>query len=152
MMTGNSTSTYQQLRAALVPTLRRGAKRAATVARDEKGLTLVEIIIVLIILALVMSFLTKNLFKASSQAKAELSSQMLARLKEPLLMYQLKNNTLPGDLGAAGVSDDDLMDAFGTRIQYRLLDGGRSYELKSLGADGKDGGSGPDQDIVLKGP
>jgi general secretion pathway protein G len=120
--------------------------------REEKGLTLVEIIIVLIILALVMSFLTKNLFKASSQAKAQLSEQMLNRLKEPLLMFQLKNNQLPGDLSAAGIEQEDLKDSFGNPIQYRLLDGGRSYELKSLGADGREGGSGADLDIVVKGP
>jgi len=118
----------------------------------ERGLTLIEIMIVLIILALVMSFLTKNLFKASSQAKAQLSEQMLNRLKEPLLMFQLKNNTLPQDLSAAGIEQDDLRDAFGNPIQYRLLDGARAYELKSLGADGREGGAGADLDIVVKGP
>jgi general secretion pathway protein G len=132
--------------------LNRSARSLRSALREEKGLTLVEIIIVLIILALVMSFLTKNLFKASSQAKAQLSEQMLNRLKEPLLMFQLKNNTLPQDLSAAGVDQDDLRDAFGNPIQYRLGDGGRSYELKSLGADGREGGTGADLDIVVKGP
>lgn len=132
--------------------LKSSARSLRTALRQEKGLTLVEIIIVLIILALVMSFLTKNLFKASSQAKAQLSEQMLNRLKEPLLMFQLKNNQLPGDLAAAGVEQGDLRDSFGNPIQYRLLDGGRSYELKSLGADGREGGTGADLDIVVKGP
>jgi len=136
-----------------IKTTMRGLQcRLKETLQSEKGLTLVEIIIVLIILALVMSFLTKNLFKASNQAKSQLSEQMLQRLKEPLLMYQLKNNTLPQDIGGAGVDESDLKDAFGNRIQYRMFDGGRSYELKSLGADGKDGGSGADADIVVKGP
>jgi general secretion pathway protein G len=132
--------------------LNSSARSIRATLREERGLTLVEIIIVLIILALVMSFLTKNLFKASSQAKAQLSEQMLNRLKEPLLMFQLKNNTLPQDLSAAGVDQDDLRDSFGNPIQYRLLDGGRSYELKSLGSDGREGGTGSDLDIVIKGP
>jgi hypothetical protein len=67
-------------------------------------------------------------------------------------MFQLKNNTLPQDLSAAGVDQDDLRDSFGNPIQYRLLDGGRSYELKSLGSDGREGGTGSDLDIVIKGP
>ncbi len=128
------------------------SRRATYLRRGEDGLTLIEIMVVLTILALVMGFLTKGLFKAGSEAKAQLSRQMLTRLKEPLLMYQLKNNTLPQDLSAAGLGEEDLKDAFGNRVVYRMLDGGRAYELKSLGADGSDGGSGADQDIIERGP
>jgi general secretion pathway protein G len=138
--------------AKIKPSLRARFSELRSTLQSERGLTLVEIIIVLIILALVMSFLTKNLFKASNQAKSQLSEQMLQRLKEPLLMYQLKNNTLPPDISNAGVDESDMKDSFGNKIQYRMLDGGRAYELKSLGADGKDGGSGADADIIVKGP
>ena len=124
--------------------------RIVTHSRDEKGLTLVEIIIVLVILSVIMSFLASRLFKMGDQAKAELARTKMGSLKEPIYMYQMKINQLPADLKAADVEDPT--DGWGRPVQYKLMDNGRSYELKSLGADGKEGGSGADEDIIVKGP
>jgi general secretion pathway protein G len=117
---------------------------------SQRGLTLVEIMVVLLLLGLVFAFVGGKVFKAGDKAKAELTRTKLLSIKEPIYMYQMRNNSLPQDLNAAEA--DDTKDAWGREVQYRALDSGRSYELKSLGADGRDGGSGADADILVTGP
>jgi general secretion pathway protein G len=110
-------------------------------------MTLLEILVVLAIIGLVLTFLTKSIFSMGDSAKASLSKTKLEAIKGPLYLFQLQNNTLPQDLKSLTAVDTE--DAWGKPIQYRVLDGGRSYELKSLGSDGREGGS---DDIVIKGP
>lgn len=117
---------------------------------NQRGLTLIEILVVLGIIGLVLGFLVKNVFNMGDQAKAALAKTKLEGIKGPLYLYQLQNNTLPQDLKSLSAVDTE--DAWGRTVQYKILDGGRSYELKSLGADGKDGGSDANADIIVKGP
>jgi general secretion pathway protein G len=117
---------------------------------SERGLTLVEIIVVLMMIGIIGAFVGGKVFKAGDKAKAELTRAKLNSLKEPIYMFQMRNNTLPSDLRAAEA--DDTKDAWGRDVQYRIIDGGRSYELRSLGGDGRDGGSGSDADITVTGP
>ena len=116
----------------------------------QRGLTLIEILVVLGIIGLVLGFLVKNVFTMGESAKASLSKTKLEAIKGPLYLHQLQNNSLPQDIRS--LTGVDAEDAWGKPIQYRILDGGRSYELKSLGADGREGGAGPDADIIVKGP
>jgi hypothetical protein len=62
----------------------------------------------------------------------------------------MRNNALPNDIKA--LENADTTDAWGRQITYRVLDGGRGYEMRSLGADGKEGGSGAGADIIVTGP
>ena len=117
---------------------------------SERGLTLVEIIVVLMLIGIIGAFVGGKVFKAGDKAKAELTRAKLNSLKEPIYMFQMRSNTLPSDLRTAEA--EDTKDAWGREVQYRIIDGGRSYELKSLGGDGRDGGTGADADIVVTGP
>ncbi len=119
---------------------------------SQRGLTLIEIIIVLVILGVATGMLMKGVFKGAGQAKVGLTETKMNEIKSSVLLYQMRNNSFPQDLNAVDTDPDFSKDAWAHPIQYRLLDGGRSYELKSLGADGKDGGSGADADISIKGP
>ena len=67
-----------------------------------------------------------------------------------IALYQLKMNRLPPDLRTANIEDDK--DGWGAPFQYLVVEGGRSYEIRSLGADGRAGGTGADADISIKGP
>jgi general secretion pathway protein G len=120
-------------------------------ARGERGLTLVEIIIVLIILAGIMSWLGGKLFGQKDKAMVSLTTSKLNALKQSIMEYQLRTNALPNDLRALEETDASVTDGWAAPIQYRQLDG-RTYELKSLGADGKEGGSGVAADIIVTGP
>jgi general secretion pathway protein G len=96
------------------------------------------------------AFVGGRVFKAGDRAKAELTRAKLNSLKEPIYMFQMRNNTLPSDLKTAEA--EDTKDAWGKEVVYRVIDSGRSYELRSLGSDGREGGSGADADIVVTGP
>jgi|694.fasta_scaffold69646_2 general secretion pathway protein G len=129
---------------------RRTASRR-TLSRFERGLTLIEIIIVVAIIGIVLSFLLKGVFSGAQEAKAKLTKAMLEQLKGDLTVYQVSNNQFPGSLQDIK-GNEAVNDGFGNPIQYKVSDGGRSFELLSLGADGKPGGTGSNQDITLKGP
>lgn len=133
--------------------------------KNQSGLTLVEIIVVLVILSLVMGFLIKGIFGQSQGAKAILTEMKIGKLKGAINQYQLMHNRLPPALqslvscdqasGAACVplvDKDDLNDAWNTPMLFNVEGTGRSYQIKSLGADGREGGSGTDGDISSTGP
>jgi general secretion pathway protein G len=129
---------------------RRSLQNKGKTNGSERGLTLVEIIVVLMMIGIIGAFVGGKVFKAGDKAKAELTRAKLNSLKEPIYMFQMRSNTLPSDLKAAEA--DDSKDAWGREVQYRVIESGRSYELRSLGADGREGGSGADADIVVTGP
>jgi len=133
--------------------------------RSESGLTLVEIIVVLIILGLVMTFVGGKIFTAGEGAKVKLTSLKMKEVSSNIHTYQLQNNQLPPTLTAITTcgpdssegcitlaTADTLKDAWGNAFQYNLENDGRSFRLKSFGADGREGGSGTDGDIVQTGP
>jgi general secretion pathway protein G len=124
--------------------------RDLSTAQNQRGLTLIEIIIVLVIIGIAMGFLFKNVFSMGDEARVELTKTKMNNAKGPLYLYQMRNNALPTDIKA--LDNADTTDAWGRQITYRVLDGGRGYEMRSLGADGKEGGSGPAADIIITGP
>lgn len=133
-------------------------------SRAQRGLTLVELMVVLIILAILIAFLTSGLFSQAEGAKLKVTEMKLQKLKSAINQYQLMNNSLPSDpqaLVSCGnqsgacvpvAQEDDLKDAWGTPMQFRLENSGRSYMIKSLGADRKEGGSGVNGDPSITGP
>lgn len=137
---------------------------SARAINSERGLTLVEIVIVLVILAVLIGFLTKGLFSQGQAAKARINAMKVNELKSKVNQYQLMYNSLPPDLqsliscndqtgpGCVPIAqEDDLVDTFGSQIQYSA-EGSNRFALKSLGADKRDGGSGAEADVVIQGP
>lgn len=133
---------------------------------SQSGLTLVEIIVVLVILSLLMGFLANNLFSSGDKAKAGLNELQMKRVQNYINQYQLRYNALPQSLNdliqcnqdtgsnclPVADSEADLKDTWGTEYRYSLESGGRGYILKSLGADRADGGTGADSDFTITGP
>ena len=133
--------------------------------RGEHGLTIIEIMVVLVIIGVVMAFLAGRLTGAGDKAKARLTKTKLLEVKSHIETFELQYNKLPSQLsdlyrcsdevtGSGCVpivnGEEDLLDAWDNPLQYSLS--GREYTLRSLGADGADGGSGVDADFVEKGP
>ena len=133
---------------------------------SESGLTLVEIIVVLLILSVLVGMLTKGLFSQGERAKAELNNLQMQRVQSYINQYQLRYNRLPSSLASLYSCDDvtgsacipivdkeqDLYDAWGTPLKYRVEGDGRSYSLTSVGADRREGGSGVGTDMTIVGP
>lgn len=133
--------------------------------RKEQGLTLVEIMIVLIIIGLVMGFVATKLTGAGDKAKAELTRIRLEQLKQDIEQYRLRYNALPNSLddltrcseqtgpGCIPITDvKGLGDGWNNRLAYELINSGRAYRIKSFGADGRDGGEGVNYDVFVEGP
>lgn len=132
--------------------------------RTERGLTLIEIMVVLIILSLIMGFIGSKLFGAADRAKRDLNRLRMQDLKSAISEYQLRYNTLPPSLdalvnGAPGIvgfqkvaNPEQLSDAWGRAFIFVLENNGRSYKITTLGADGMEGGSDANFDDSLTGP
>lgn len=131
--------------------------------KSERGLTLIEIIVVLIILSLVMTFVGGKILGAGDTTKAELTRTMLKDMQMSIEQYRLKYNQLPSSLEALTQCSevtgpgctpvrkaDSLKDAWGNKFVYSLE--GNAYRIKSLGADGREGGEEVNYDIFVTGP
>ena len=131
--------------------------------RSERGLTLVEIIVVLIILSVLMAFFGSKLFGKVDQAKASTTKIKMEEIKSTINLFQLQYQSFPSgldvlvkgssELGSGYIpmaNDEGVHDAWGTYFVYQT--DGKAYSIKSLGADKIEGGEGVNFDITLMGP
>ncbi|RME59412.1 MAG: prepilin-type N-terminal cleavage/methylation domain-containing protein [Candidatus Dadabacteria bacterium] len=135
--------------------------------RDESGLTLIEIMIVLVILAVLMTFLGSKLFGAGDKAKANITNLKIKELGAQIELFRQNYNRLPQSLedltkctqvtgpNCVPILEEDsdlLKDGWGNPFIYTLENSGRTYKIQSLGADGKPGGTGVNSDFTGTGP
>ena len=140
-----------------------GAKRLTRTASSEAGLTLVEIMVVLIIIGVMWVAFGKRIFGAGDRMKAQVTESSLTNVKGYVEQFQLRYNKLPSSLDdltrcteATGpgciplASADTLVDAWGQPLRYSSS--GRQYKIWSLGADMTEGGDGVNFDKAIEGP
>lgn len=146
--------------------LRPTSKRRA-IPRAEAGLTLVEMIVVLAIIALVAALIVPNVIGRPDQARVTTATTDLATIASQLTTYRLDNGAyptteqglkalvektsvppLPVAFPEGGYLSTMPQDPWGKPYVYES--DGRSYSIQSLGRDGKPGGEGVDADIVRK--
>jgi general secretion pathway protein G len=140
--------------------------RSGMTIASQKGLTLVEIIVVIVILVSLFAFLSGTLTKQGQGAVARINELKMSKLKAYIDQYSLNYGTLPPTIRALTncegapqgrpctpfAQDEDVVDSFGTPYTYSVDQGSRRYTIKSLGGDKRDGGSGTDADVILQGP
>lgn len=134
----------------------------------EAGLTLLEMIVVLVIIAIVAGLVTMNVVGRPDQARVTTTKTNLASLSSALKMYRLDNGQyptteqglkalaekpvtppLPSSWPEGGYVSETPVDAWGNPYVYSST--GNSFELKSLGKDGQPGGTELDADLDAKG-
>ena len=131
---------------------------------NDKGMTLIEIMIVLAIIGGVMAMLGQKVMSNFQKAKTRQARAQLAEIGKALDLYNSDcNDYPPTDAGLRGLLNQEgtgcegwgpeayiksslMKDPWGNEILYENTGG--NYALKSLGRDKKEGGSGYDADIT----
>lgn len=131
----------------------------------EAGLTLVEMIVVLAIIALVAALIVPNVIGRPDEARVTVANSDIRTISAALKMYRLDNGDYPTaeqglaalavkptapPVPAAWPADGYLaqvpVDPWGHPYVYRR--GRAGFELISTGKDGKPGGEGLDADLT----
>jgi general secretion pathway protein G len=148
----------------MVPFLNRFYSQFAMALRETRGVTLLEVLIVLVILGLLASLGSIQLMSVLGRAKSETARLQIRELSAALDLFRIDVNRSPSEAeglaalveNVSGIpkwngpylkSSKSLSDPWGRHYRYRLMDSGRDFEIMTFGADGKIGGGGEDADI-----
>jgi general secretion pathway protein G len=137
------------------------------IASTECGFTLLELLVVLAILGLLVAFVAPAALRQLGSAKHKVAEQSIERIAGILDIYRLDIGSYPTTdqgLGAlatkpSGVTGwngpyvkdaNDLNDPWGRPYVYRSPSArpSHTFDITTLGADGKPGGDGEDEDIT----
>src|SRR6266545_4620480 len=132
------------------------ARTHAAARRRERGMTLIEIMVVITILGLIAAAVAVNVVGQLSDAKIKQARTDLHTLENCLDLYKVDKGRYPNSeeglaaVVAAGKCKAGLQDPWHHDYVY-LYPGqvhGDSFDIKSYGADGQPGGDGEAADIV----
>ncbi len=129
---------------------------------NNQGFSLAEIMIVLVIIGALMGLILPRVQEGMEKSKVRNTKLRMSDIDSKISEYQSDCKKLPTtiDFLVTDVSDCPnwtsnkknkslLKDEWQTDLAYSAQDNG--YTLKSYGADKKEGGSGPDKDILSDG-
>lgn len=133
---------------------------------EEAGLTLIEIMVVVVIIGILATIIVINVLPAQNQAMVEKARADVSQLENAVEMYRLTMNAYPTDeegLAVLVTPPDDARlaarfpeggfinrlptDPWGNDYQYAVPGEYGRYDIWSFGADGRAGGEGEDADI-----
>jgi len=125
---------------------------------NEQGMTLIEILIVLAIIASMMAFLVPGVTRQLDKSKVQETKIQIGQIMNALNLYYTDCGKFPSSLEGLIQADSDCpnwgpepylkkapKDAWNRPFQYSL--DGNQYTIISLGADGREGGDGYAKDI-----
>jgi general secretion pathway protein G len=131
---------------------------------SERGMTLIEILVVLVLLAVIMSVVAGNYLGRGEKAKADAAKIEIGQISQTLDLYKLEIGRYPTTqeglqaliTAPPGVNNWNgpywkkqsvPKDPWGNEYKYTAPAASAPYEIISYGADGKEGGDGPNKDI-----
>lgn len=134
--------------------------------KHSAGISLLEIMVVLGIIALIVGLTAPRLMENFGRAKSTFAEAQMNNIKGALQLYYIDVGRYPSE--AEGLSalvnqpsgsdgwrgpyvdrSDDLMDPWGRGYLYRSPGQNRPFDLLSYGRDGHSGGTREDSDITL---
>ena len=139
-------------------------RKSKWVRRAQKGFTLVELLVVLVILGLIAAFAAPQVIKYVGGAKSDAAEIQIERLSGVLDLYRLEVGRYPSQeeglnalIENPGGDDawngpyvkkaDSLNDPWGRPYVYQMPGQNGEYDLYTLGSDGQEGGEGEAKDI-----
>jgi general secretion pathway protein G len=137
--------------------------RLAT-SRALRGMTLIEILVVLVLIGIVLGIVGGNFIGKGEKAKADAAKIEIGQISQALDLYKLEIGRYPTTqeglqaliAAPSGVSNWNgpywkrssvPKDPWGNEYKYIAPAQNAPYEIISLGADGKEGGEGPNKDL-----
>ena len=137
------------------------------ISRRESGFTLIEIMVVLVIIAIITALIAPNIMGKVDEARVTAAKQDIRTLETALDFFQMENFRYPTtDMGLEALvkkPEDPAIrnwrtggylrattvpkDPWGNEYKYASPAQNAPYEISSLGADGKEGGDGPNKDL-----
>ena len=129
---------------------------------NNAGFSLAEIMIVLVIIGAIMGLILPKINEGRDNANVRNSKIKMGEIENKLNEYQADCSKLPATMEflvndsaecknwtSNKNSKNLLKDEWQTEFQYEQS--GNGYNLKSLGKDKKEGGTGPDKDFYSEG-
>ncbi|ATE63534.1 type II secretion system major pseudopilin GspG [Rhizorhabdus dicambivorans] len=137
----------------------------------EAGLTLIEMLVVLVIIGVIAGMIVMNVANRPDEARVTTAKTDMRTISAALKMYRLDNGDYPTtEQGLAALSAKPTtapeprnwspegylerapVDPWQRPYVYRYPGAGGGFDLMSLGKDGKPGGEGLDADLDAKAP
>jgi general secretion pathway protein G len=130
-----------------------------------RGMTLIEILVVLVLIGIVLGIVGGNFIGKGEKAKADAAKIEIGQIGQTLDLYKLEIGRYPTTQegmqalisappgatnwnGPYWKKSSVPKDPWGNEYKYVSPAQSAPYEIISLGADGKEGGEGPNKDIV----
>ena len=142
---------------------RRSLTRSPARRALQRGMSLIEIIIVIVLIGIVLTFVGNRVLGGQDRAKANLAKSQVQTLAEKVQQYENDTGTLPNSLddlviqpangsGWLGpyAKSGELKDPWNHAFEYRVPGDGKPFDLICLGKDGKPGGESVDADIAFE--
>jgi general secretion pathway protein G len=131
---------------------------------SARGMTLIEILVVLVLIGIVLGIVGGNFIGKGEKAKSDAARIEIGQISQTLDLYKLEIGRYPTTQeglqalisAPAGVNNWNgpywkrqaiPRDPWGNEYKYVSPAQSAAYEILSYGADGKEGGDGPNKDI-----
>ncbi len=130
----------------------------------QRGMTLIEILVVLVLIGLVLGIVGGNYLGRGEKAKADAAKIEIGQIAQTLDLYKLETGRYPTTQeglqalvqAPTGVTNWNgpywkkstlPKDPWGNEYRYASPGQNAPYDIMSYGADGREGGEGPSKDI-----
>ena len=140
-------------------------KRTHSPRTPQRGMTLIEILVVLVLIGIVLGIVGGNFIGRGEKAKADAAKIEIGQIGQALDLYKLEIGRYPSSseglqalvAAPAGASNWNgpywkkaqiPKDPWGNEYRYTSPGQKGAYDILSLGADGKEGGEGTNKDIT----
>jgi general secretion pathway protein G len=134
-------------------------------AAPQRGMTLIEILVVLVLIGIVLGVVGGNFIGRGEKAKADAARIEIGQIGQALDLYKLETGRYPttseglqalvtAPSGATNWNGPYWKkaqipkDPWGAEYRYASPGAKGPYDIVSLGADGKEGGDGANKDIT----
>ncbi len=116
--------------------------------RNRRGMTLVEIMVVIAIVITLMGALAFGVYNSFQTAQSDVTRVTMTRVAQKVEIYYLRKKKLPADLAEVFPDEPEPLDAWNNAFILRTPGAnGKKFDLISYGADGTEGGTGTNEDI-----